>query len=74
MKAILGFLCFVALSQGVGGLLYELTGGWFRLWTLTHRLHFLDGYRLYADIALIVLGLALAGVLESIKRRNAEGQ
>jgi hypothetical protein len=67
---ILGFLCFILLSQGIGGLANEFTGGRFHLWALTHKIGFLDGYQIYADIALIVLGLALAAAAGSPKGRT----
>jgi hypothetical protein len=69
MKTLFGFLCFVLLTQGIGGLAYEFTDGRFHLWALTHKIDFLDGYQIYADIGLIVLGLALAAASGSVKRR-----
>lgn len=68
MKNLLGFLCFALLAQGIGGVLYELTDGGFRLWNLTHRMDVLAGYELFASIALIVLGLALGGAVSSARR------
>jgi hypothetical protein len=59
MKGLLGFVCFVLISQGVGGLLYTWTDGWITLWALTHRIGFLDGYHVYVDVLLIVLGVAV---------------
>jgi hypothetical protein len=58
MKQILEVLGFVALVQGALGLLHELTG---RLhgWGLVQRLGFLDGYEIYASVALLVLSFAL---------------
>ncbi|WP_328478874.1 hypothetical protein OHS71_09750 [Streptomyces sp. NBC_00377] len=56
MKQLLGVLGFLALAQGVLGLLHEFTR-----WHvgLVRRLGFLDGYEVYASIALIVLAFAL---------------
>ncbi|GGW09030.1 hypothetical protein [Streptomyces capoamus] len=57
MRRLLEFFGFLALVQGTGGLAYELTG---RLrWGITLWWGVLDGYRIYASIALIVLALAL---------------
>lgn len=67
MKNFLGFVCFVLLTQGLGGLAHELTGGWFDLWALTHRIGFLDGYEIYASIVLIVLALAVGAATESVQ-------
>ncbi|MEU6592226.1 hypothetical protein ABZ923_23870 [Streptomyces sp. NPDC046881] len=63
MKRLLEFFGFLALVQGTGGLAYEITG---RLrWGVTLRWSVLDGYELYASIALIVLALALFAAAES---------
>lgn len=56
MKNLLGFLGFIALVQGVFGLVHVFTdwrGG------LVQRIDFLDGYEVYASIALLVLACAL---------------
>ncbi|MDX3645335.1 hypothetical protein [Streptomyces sp. MB09-02B] len=67
MKQLLEFLGFVALLQGTGGLVYELTG---RLkWGVTQRWGVLDGYEIYVSIALIVLAIALFAAAESRKAR-----
>jgi hypothetical protein len=63
MKGLLGFVAFVLISQGLGGLAYELTDGRFHLWALTHRLHFLDGFQVYLCLGLVVLGLAVAALM-----------
>ncbi|MEU0180037.1 hypothetical protein ABZ312_02425 [Streptomyces sp. NPDC006207] len=70
MKGFLGFLGFVLLSQGIGGIAYELTGGWFRLWALTHRIGFLDGYEIYVCVLLLVLGVAVLSAAESAGKRS----
>ncbi|MEV1064019.1 hypothetical protein [Streptomyces sp. NPDC050263] len=62
MKELLGVLGFLALAQGVLGLLHEFTD-----WHvgLVRRLGFLDGYEVYASAALIVLAFALFAAAES---------
>jgi len=58
MKQIFEVLGFVALVQGAFGLVHELTG---RLhgWGLVQRFGLLDGYEIYASVALLVLSFAL---------------
>ncbi|MDX2931414.1 hypothetical protein [Streptomyces ipomoeae] len=65
MKQLLEFLGFIALLQGSGGLVYELTGK--LRWGITQRWSVLDGYEIYVSIALIVLALALFAAAESRK-------
>ncbi|WP_326575053.1 hypothetical protein OG250_07040 [Streptomyces sp. NBC_00487] len=65
MKQFLEFLGFIALLQGSGGLVYELTGK--LKWGVTQRWSALDGYEIYASIALIVLAIALFAAAESRK-------
>lgn len=64
MKELLGLLGFLALVQGVLGLLHEFTR-----WHvgLVQRLGFLDGYEVYVSVALIVLAFALFAAAESRK-------
>jgi len=64
MKGLLGILVFVLLSQGIGGLVHEFTDGRWRVWALVHRIHFLDGYHVYVSVGLIVLGIAVAMLME----------
>ncbi|MGP4025152.1 hypothetical protein [Actinomadura sp. 3N407] len=70
MKGLLGFLCFVLLAQGVGGLVQELAGTGPHLWGLTHKIGFLDDHQIYANIGLIVLGLAVGAAADSAGRRE----
>ncbi|MGW0870650.1 hypothetical protein ACWD3Z_09120 [Streptomyces sp. NPDC002740] len=64
MRELLGVLGFIALVQGVLGLLHEFTR-----WHvgLVQRLGFLDGHEVYASAALIVLAFALFAAAESRK-------
>ncbi|WP_307630442.1 hypothetical protein [Streptomyces turgidiscabies] len=64
MKQLLEVVGFVALVQGVLGLLHEFTD---LHWGFVHKLGFLDGYETYASVALIVLSLALFAAAESRK-------
>ncbi|MEU3947738.1 hypothetical protein [Streptomyces sp. NPDC029526] len=61
MKQVLGFLGFVAVVQGLAGLVSAFTD-WD--WGLVQRVGFLDGYELYASVALLVLGFALFAAAE----------
>jgi len=69
MKNFLGFVSFLLIAQGVGGILHEVTGGRFQVWTLVQRVGFLDGYEIYACILLIVLGVAVGAASDAVKRR-----
>ncbi|MEV6759209.1 hypothetical protein AB0N16_00875 [Streptomyces sp. NPDC051105] len=62
MRQLLELLGFVALVQGVLGLVHEFTH-----WHvgLLQRLGFLDGYGVFAGVALIVLAIALFAVAGS---------
>ncbi|MEU6667494.1 hypothetical protein [Streptomyces sp. NPDC046727] len=62
MKQLLELLGFIALVQGVLGLVHEFTD-----WHvgLVQRLGFLDGYEVYASVALVVLAFALFAAAES---------
>ncbi|MEU0286470.1 hypothetical protein ACIHBQ_19510 [Streptomyces sp. NPDC052492] len=64
MRKLLEVLGFVAVLQGVAGLVTEFTD-W--NWGLVRRTGFLDGYEIYASVALLVLGIALFAVAESRK-------
>ncbi|GAA2537241.1 MULTISPECIES: hypothetical protein [Streptomyces] len=62
MKQLLGFLGFIAVVQGVAGLVTEFSDGH---WGLVQRIGFLDGHEVYASVALLVLGVALFAAAES---------
>lgn len=64
MKELLGVLGFLAVVQGVAGLVTEFSD-WG--WGLVQRFGFLDGYEIYASVALLVLGGALLAAAESLR-------
>ncbi|MFD5860017.1 hypothetical protein [Streptomyces chartreusis] len=64
MKQLLEVLGFIALVQGVAGLVHEFTD-W--KWGLVQRVGFLDGFGIYASVALLVLAFALFAAAESRK-------
>ncbi|WP_193512695.1 hypothetical protein [Streptomyces griseoloalbus] len=67
MRQLLGVLGFLAVVQGVAGMVSEFSdwdGG------LVRRFDFLDGYEVYGSIALLVLGVALFAAAESRGRRS----
>ncbi|MFE2098217.1 MULTISPECIES: hypothetical protein [unclassified Streptomyces] len=61
MRQVLEFLGFIALAQGVMGLVHEFTD-----WHvgLVQRIGFLDGYGVYASVALLLLAFALFAVAD----------
>ncbi len=64
MKQLLELLGFLAVVQGIMGLVGEFSdwnGG------LVRRIGLLDGYELYGSLALLVLGGALFAAAESRK-------
>ncbi|MFG2121019.1 hypothetical protein [Streptomyces sp. NPDC048710] len=64
MKQVLELLGFIALVQGVMGLVHEFTH-----WHvgLVQRIGFLDGYEVYASVALLLLAFALFAVADGRK-------
>ncbi|WP_328878292.1 hypothetical protein [Streptomyces sp. NBC_00299] len=64
MKQLLEILGVIALAQGVMGLLNEFTA-WD--WGLVQGLDFLDGFEIYASVALLVLAVALFAAAGSRK-------
>lgn len=64
MKQLLEIAGFLALVQGVLGLLHEFTD---LHWGLVQMLGFLDGYEIYASMALLALSFALFAAAESRK-------
>jgi len=64
MKQLLELVGFIALVQGVLGLVHEFTR-----WHvgLVQRVGFLDRYGVYASVALVVLAFALFAAAESRK-------
>ncbi|WP_433423106.1 hypothetical protein ACQP1V_14875 [Microtetraspora malaysiensis] len=73
MKTLLEIAGWVALVQGVGGVGNTLLGWW--RWAhdllIVHRLDVLAGYEAFASIALAVLGLALLGTADTLKKDRA---
>ncbi|MER5715612.1 hypothetical protein [Streptomyces sp. NPDC002132] len=66
MRQLLEVIGFVALVQGIAGLVHEFTD---LHWGLVQRLDFLDGYEVYASVALLVLSFALFAMAEAQKPR-----
>ncbi|MFC5213237.1 hypothetical protein [Streptomyces coerulescens] len=64
MKQLLEIFGFIALVQGIAGLVHEFTD---LKWGLVQRIGFLDGFEIYASIALLVLAFALFAAAESRK-------
>ncbi|WP_233518115.1 hypothetical protein [Streptomyces corynorhini] len=47
---------------------YEVTGGWFRLWSAASRLDLFDGYATPVSVALIVAGVRVGAASVSAAR------
>ncbi|MFF5016583.1 hypothetical protein [Streptomyces sp. NPDC001165] len=64
MKQVLEFLGFIALMQGVMGLVHEFTH-----WHvgLVQKIGFLDGYEVSASVTLLLLAFALFAVADGQK-------
>jgi hypothetical protein len=64
MKELLELLGFIAMTQGAMGLVHEFTD-----WKigLVQKVGFLDGYGIFASVALVVLAFALFAAAESRK-------
>ncbi|MCF4141074.1 hypothetical protein L1856_36040 [Streptomyces sp. Tue 6430] len=62
MRQLMEALGFIALVQGVAGLVHEFTD---LDWGLVQRIGFLDGHEVYASVALLVLAFALFAAAES---------
>jgi hypothetical protein len=58
MGRLLIYAGFVFAVEGAGGLVYHFLG-WFRLWAVVHRLGFLGGHEVVANLMLIVIGALL---------------
>ncbi|KMS75447.1 hypothetical protein ACH49_21620 [Streptomyces leeuwenhoekii] len=65
MKRLLELSGFLALVQGVLGLVHEFTD---LRWGLVRRIGFLDGYEIYASVALLALGFALCAAGSRLSR------
>ncbi|MEV7414375.1 hypothetical protein [Streptomyces sp. NPDC089919] len=65
MKSLLGFVSFVLIAGGASGLVHEWFSG-FRLFGFLRHLG-PDGYEVYTNIVLIVLGIALALLTDALK-------
>lgn len=68
---MLVILCVLFLSQGVSGLVHELTDGREGPWgALVTRVDLLDGIEVYASVALLVLGAATGAAAASLRQRR----
>ena len=49
---------FLLVVQGAAGLVYHFVG-WFGLWTVVHRLGFLAGHDVLANVVLVAIGFTV---------------
>ncbi len=73
MNKILGFISFVLIVQGVGGVVHHFSG-WFDGWGLIARVGFLEGYEIFAACALVVLGVAVGAASDKVGSRAGQGR
>lgn len=66
MKQLLGFIAFLMIAWGAGGIAHHFFD-WFTLWSVVHRIGFLDGYEVFASIVLIVLGVAVGAASDKVR-------
>ncbi|WP_369199873.1 hypothetical protein [Streptomyces sp. PU-14G] len=69
MKNLLGFVAFLLIAQGAGGIAHKLTG-WFDKWAVVDHLGFLDGYEIYVCVLLIALGFAVGAASDAVGRHE----
>lgn len=69
MKKLLGFISFVLIAQGVGGIVHHFFG-WFGKWGLVHRVGFLEGYEVFAAVTLLILGIAVGGASDKLEHKS----
>ncbi|MDI2124934.1 hypothetical protein [Yinghuangia seranimata] len=65
MKKLLETVGFVLAALGGAGVVQHYFG-WFRLWAVTRHLTFLDGYLLWTNIGLLLIGATLMFASDSI--------
>lgn len=56
--------------DGIAGILHEFTG-WFSLWVIVRYLEFLNGYEIFANIVLIVVGVVVVTATNLGKTKTA---
>ncbi|WP_189822839.1 hypothetical protein [Streptomyces finlayi] len=67
MKRIFEVVGFLLTLWGVAGLLHEWFDG-FRMWQFVDRLGWFEGYEVYANIVIAVVGIALMIASERVGR------
>ncbi|MEU4804129.1 hypothetical protein [Actinosynnema sp. NPDC023587] len=69
MKSGVELVGVLLVVNGLAGIVHELFG-WFGLWTIVTHLSFLDGYEIFANIGLAVVG-AIVVAFASMKLSSA---
>ena len=70
MKKFVELIGTLVVINGIAGIVHEFTG-WFDLWVIVRYLKFLDGYEIFANIVLIVLGVAIVTAANIGKKSHA---
>ena len=58
MKKVLEFIGALLVINGGAGIVHEFTG-WFSEWTIVTQFPALDGYEIFGNIVVIVVGIAM---------------
>jgi hypothetical protein len=69
MKKFVELIGTLVVINGIAGIIHEFTG-WFDLWVIVRYLKFLDGYEIFANIVLIVLGVVIVTAANLGKNRS----
>ncbi|WP_158890418.1 hypothetical protein [Amycolatopsis anabasis] len=70
MKKALELIGTLLVIDGIAGIIHEFTG-WFKLWVIVRYLDFLDGYEIFANIVLAVLGVVVITAANIGKRASS---
>ncbi|MFJ2739728.1 hypothetical protein ACIO3O_08675 [Streptomyces sp. NPDC087440] len=71
MKKIFEVVGFLLTLWGVAGLLHEWFD-WFKLWQFVEKLGWFEGYEVYANIVIAVVGVALMIASERVGRSGGK--
>jgi hypothetical protein len=71
MGKLLIYTGFLLALEGAGGLVYHFVG-WFRLWTVVHRLGIFTGHEVVANVVLIAAGAAVLIMGDRVEKARVQ--